>query len=52
MSTDLPIKRIALFGSTGSIGVQALEVIGAYRDKFSAEILTAHSKDTSFTQLR
>ena len=38
-------KRIAIFGSTGSIGTQALEVIAAYPDKFSAEILTAHNND-------
>ena len=35
------IKRIAIFGSTGSIGTQALDVIEANPDKFSAEILTA-----------
>lgn len=34
-------KRIAIFGSTGSIGTQALEVIAANPDKFSVEILTA-----------
>ena len=34
-------KRIALFGSTGSIGTQALDVIAANPDKFSVEILTA-----------
>lgn len=34
-------KRIALFGSTGSIGTQALEVIEAHPDRFTAEILTA-----------
>src|SRR5687768_3406117 len=37
------IKRIALFGSTGSIGKQALEVIAAHPDKFSVEILTANN---------
>ncbi|TKK67418.1 1-deoxy-D-xylulose-5-phosphate reductoisomerase [Ilyomonas limi] len=37
------IKRIAIFGSTGSIGRQALEVIEAHSDKFSAEVLTAHT---------
>lgn len=37
------IKRIAIFGSTGSIGTQALEVIDAHRDKFSVEVLTAHT---------
>jgi 1-deoxy-D-xylulose-5-phosphate reductoisomerase len=39
------IKRIALFGSTGSIGTQALEVIAANPDKFSAEILTAQNNE-------
>lgn len=39
------IKRIALFGSTGSIGTQALEVIGANPDMFSVEILTGNSND-------
>src|SRR3954449_178001 len=37
------IKRIAIFGSTGSIGRQALEVIEAHHDKFSVAILTAHT---------
>ncbi|HJU45655.1 MAG TPA: 1-deoxy-D-xylulose-5-phosphate reductoisomerase [Chitinophagaceae bacterium] len=36
-------KRIALFGSTGSIGKQALEVIAANSDLFTADILTANS---------
>lgn len=36
-------KRIGIFGSTGSIGKQALEVIEANADKFSVSILTAHS---------
>ncbi|HEY6975837.1 MAG TPA: 1-deoxy-D-xylulose-5-phosphate reductoisomerase [Chitinophagaceae bacterium] len=38
-------KRIAIFGSTGSIGTQALDVIAAHPDKFSVEILTAHTND-------
>ena len=37
------VKRIAIFGSTGSIGTQALDVIAANVDKFSAEVLTAQS---------
>lgn len=45
MNGEQPIKRIAIFGSTGSIGTQALDVIGANPDKFSAEILTAHVND-------
>lgn len=39
------IKRIAIFGSTGSIGTQALQVIGSNPDKFSVEVLTAHTND-------
>ena len=39
------IKRIAIFGSTGSIGTQALEVIAANPSIFSIEVLTAHSND-------
>ncbi|HNU16028.1 MAG TPA: 1-deoxy-D-xylulose-5-phosphate reductoisomerase [Chitinophagaceae bacterium] len=38
-------KRIAILGSTGSIGTQALDVIAANTDKFSAEVLTAQSND-------
>lgn len=38
-------KRIAIFGSTGSIGTQALDVITANPDLFSAAILTAQSND-------
>ena len=41
--TSTTIKRIALFGSTGSIGKQALEVIAAHPDKFSVEVLTANN---------
>jgi 1-deoxy-D-xylulose-5-phosphate reductoisomerase len=38
-------KRIAIFGSTGSIGTQALDVIEANPDLFEVEILTAHTND-------
>jgi 1-deoxy-D-xylulose-5-phosphate reductoisomerase len=44
------IKRIALFGSTGSIGTQALEVIEANKDKFSVEVLTCNSNDELLIQ--
>lgn len=50
MSNEQIIKRIAIFGSTGSIGTQALEVIEANADKFSAEILTAHHNETLLIQ--
>lgn len=45
MSSTKNIKRIAIFGSTGSIGTQALEVIKSNPDKFSAEVLTAHNNE-------
>lgn len=35
-------KGIAILGSTGSIGTQALEVIEAYPDTFNLEIITAN----------
>ena len=38
-------KRIGIFGSTGSIGTQALDVIAANPELFSAEILTAQNND-------
>lgn len=38
-------KRIGIFGSTGSIGRQALEVIEAHPAMFEVEVLTAHSND-------
>jgi 1-deoxy-D-xylulose-5-phosphate reductoisomerase len=34
-------KRIAILGSTGSIGTQALEVISRFNDLFEVEVLTA-----------
>ena len=37
------MKRIAILGSTGSIGTQALEVIEAHPDQFSVEVLTANN---------
>ena len=36
-------RRIAIFGSTGSIGTQALDVIRTHQHVLQAEILTAHS---------
>ncbi|RUA31200.1 MAG: 1-deoxy-D-xylulose-5-phosphate reductoisomerase [Bacteroidetes bacterium] len=35
------MKKIAILGSTGSIGTQALEVIEEHSDKFEVEVLTA-----------
>lgn len=36
-------KHIAILGSTGSIGTQALNVIGQYPDRFELELLTANN---------
>lgn len=38
-------KKIAIFGSTGSIGTQALEVVRAHAELFDIEILTAQTND-------
>ncbi len=45
MTDQAPKKHIALFGSTGSIGTQALDVIRANPSLFEAEILTAQTND-------
>ena len=38
-----PKNRLAILGSTGSIGTQALEVVSAHPDRFEVEVLSAHS---------
>ncbi|MFB6257175.1 MAG: 1-deoxy-D-xylulose-5-phosphate reductoisomerase [Flavobacteriales bacterium] len=44
-------KGIAILGSTGSIGTQALEVLAEHPDAFRLEVLTAHSSsDTLIDQ--
>ena len=45
MTDQAPKKRIAIFGSTGSIGTQALDVIRANPGMFEVEILTAQTND-------
>ena len=45
MKNDQPTRRIAIFGSTGSIGTQALEVIASNPSIFSAEVLTAYNNE-------
>lgn len=45
------IKRIAILGSTGSIGTQALEVVKQHPGRFSVEMLTAqHNADLLVAQ--
>jgi 1-deoxy-D-xylulose-5-phosphate reductoisomerase len=43
MAAEEQKKRIAIFGSTGSVGTQALDVIRSHNNLFEVEILTAHS---------
>ena len=43
MKEPLKKRRIAILGSTGSIGTQSLDVIRQNPDKFEVEVLTAHS---------
>jgi 1-deoxy-D-xylulose-5-phosphate reductoisomerase len=51
MNTQVtPKKRIALFGSTGSVGTQALDVIRCNPDRFEASILTAQQNDELLVQ--
>lgn len=40
------VKRLAILGSTGSIGTQALDIIRNNPDRFHVEVLTAHSNAT------
>ena len=42
--TNTQQKRIAVLGSTGSIGRQTLDVIAEYPDRFKAEVLVAGSR--------
>lgn len=37
-------KKVAVIGSTGSIGRQTLDIIAQHPDKFSAEVLTANTQ--------
>jgi len=49
MNKDI-IKRIAILGSTGSIGTQALNVIRRHRDRFAVEVLCAGSNANLLVQ--
>ncbi len=46
-------KRLAILGSTGSIGTQTLDIISCYPDFFEAEVLTANNNaELLITQAR
>lgn len=40
------MKRLAILGSTGSIGTQALDVAAAHPELFEVEVLSAHGNDS------
>ena len=44
MKQEIKKKQIAILGSTGSIGTQALQVIAEHPDRFEARVLTANSR--------
>ena len=39
-------RKIAILGSTGSIGIQALDVVRGHRDLFDVQLLTAGSNSS------
>ncbi|RYE25012.1 MAG: 1-deoxy-D-xylulose-5-phosphate reductoisomerase [Sphingobacteriales bacterium] len=43
MQQNIVKNRLAILGSTGSIGTQALDVVAANPDRFEVEVLSAHS---------
>ncbi|MAR40028.1 MAG: 1-deoxy-D-xylulose-5-phosphate reductoisomerase [Flavobacteriales bacterium] len=50
---EIKKKHIAILGSTGSIGVQSLEVINAHPNRFVVEVLTANNNsDLLISQAR
>ncbi|MBO7624480.1 MAG: 1-deoxy-D-xylulose-5-phosphate reductoisomerase, partial [Bacteroidales bacterium] len=36
-------KRLAILGSTGSIGTQTLDIVRAFPEQFAVEVLTAQN---------
>jgi 1-deoxy-D-xylulose-5-phosphate reductoisomerase len=41
----MPVKKIAILGSTGSIGVNTLKVVDRYPGLFKVTALTAYSNE-------
>src|SRR5262249_34440885 len=53
VSSTSPSRRIAILGSTGSIGKSTLKIVEAYPDRFSVVSLAAGNNiDTAFDQCR
>ncbi len=42
--SDVPVRRVAILGATGSIGASALDVIARHPDRFEVCALAAHRK--------
>ena len=45
------MKRVAVFGATGSIGGSALDVIQRHPDRFQATVLSAHRQTDALLAL-
>lgn len=45
------VRNVAVFGATGSIGTNALDVIGRHPDRFRASVLVAHRDVEALTEL-
>lgn len=43
-------RKVAILGSTGSIGTQALDVIRQHRDRFEVELLTANNSSSKLIE--
>lgn len=44
------MKQIAILGSTGSIGTQALQIVDRYPERFRVTGLTAEEQRAAFTK--
>jgi 1-deoxy-D-xylulose-5-phosphate reductoisomerase len=45
------VRNVAVFGATGSIGTNALDVISQHPDRFRASVLVAHRNVEALTEL-
>jgi 1-deoxy-D-xylulose-5-phosphate reductoisomerase len=45
-----PVKRLAILGSTGSIGTQVLDVVARHPDRLSVSVLVAHGSGQQLVQ--
>ena len=51
--TEANMRKLAILGSTGSIGTQALDVAARHSDRFAVTALVAHSSSEKlFEQVR